>query len=157
MPRRAFAQLSSLAACREALPHVTPTCCARARATMMVVALSFLSLLIGPATASSSPLLPLLLPAGGCRFSEHTPNVEWSGPSLAHGLVGNGSDAACEAWCCAAARCVAWSNLLDADCHLQPGQRCCMGWPAGEGDVELHSDSRGISLMSTQFRLHLHS
>lgn len=76
-----------------------------------------------------------------CQFADHTPNLEWSGPSLAHGLVGDGSDTACEAWCCAESDCVAWSNLLDADCHLQPGERCCMGWPAGRTLTVPHDPS----------------
>jgi hypothetical protein len=88
------------------------------------------ALAVSTTTSSSLP--------GGCQFSQRTPNLEWSGPSLAHGLVGNGSDAACEAWCCATAGCVAWSNLQDPDCHLQQGQRCCMGWPAGRNLSVVH-------------------
>lgn len=79
------------------------------------------------------------LPA--CHPSAHTPNLEWSGPSMAHGLVGDGSDEACEAWCCATDGCSAWSNLIDEDCHLQPGQRCCMGWPDGRNLTVIHDPS----------------
>ena len=60
-----------------------------------------------------------------------TRNKEWSGPSLAHGFIGDGSPAACAAWCCAKAGCASWSLLLDPTCHFKAGQRCCMGWPAG--------------------------
>eukprot|EP01043_Picozoa_sp_COSAG02_P088920 COSAG02_NODE_25961_length_644_cov_1.223853_1_plen_214_part_11 len=60
---------------------------------------------------------------------------------MAHGLVGDGSDEACEAWCCATDGCSAWSNLIDKDCHLQPEQRCCMGWPAGRNLTVVHDAS----------------
>ena len=76
-----------------------------------------------------------------CQPSARTPNLEWSGPSMAHGLVGDGSDEACEAWCCSTAGCSAWSNLIDPACHLQPGQRCCMGWPADRTLTVVHDPS----------------
>ena len=66
-----------------------------------------------------------------CNASAYIPNTEWSGPSMAHGFVGDGTAAACASWCCATSGCVAWSLLEDASCHLKPGQRCCMGWPLG--------------------------
>eukprot|EP00040_Diaphanoeca_grandis_P013021 m.65878 g.65878 ORF g.65878 m.65878 type:complete len:539 (+) comp23614_c0_seq1:190-1806(+) len=59
-----------------------------------------------------------------------TQNMEWSGPSLAHGFVGDGSEEACATWCCAEEGCETWSLLFDVACHLEQGQRCCMGWPA---------------------------
>ena len=58
-------------------------------------------------------------------------NKEWSGPSMAHGFVGDGTPAACARWCCAKGGCAAWSLLLDPSCHLRAGQRCCMGWQSG--------------------------
>ena len=66
-----------------------------------------------------------------CNSSATTPDKEWSGPSLAHGYVGDGTPAACAAWCCAKSGCATWSLLLDPTCHLKAGQRCCMAWPAG--------------------------
>ena len=69
-----------------------------------------------------------------------TPNLEWSGPSLQHGLVGDGSAAACAEWCCATTGCTGWSLLVDVDCYLKPGQRCCMGWPAGRTLSVRHDD-----------------
>ena len=95
-----------------------------------------MSPLLAAVTATGLSSLP-----GGCQFSAFTPNLEWSGPSLAHGYVGNGSDQACEAWCCATEGCAAWSNLIDVDCHLPPGQRCCMGWPSGRNLTVVHAPS----------------
>lgn len=36
-----------------------------------------------------------------------------------------------QAWCCSEADCAGWSLLDDLDCHLHPGQRCCMLFPHG--------------------------
>ena len=61
---------------------------------------------------------------------ETTPDLEWSGPSLRHGYQGDPK--ACAAWCCELEGCEAWSLLYDSNCHLEPGQQCCMVSPAAD-------------------------
>ena len=96
---------------------------------------------VGAIAIAAVATISTLAAASPCHPSARTLNLEWSGPSLQHGLVGDGSDAACEAWCCADSACVCWSNLLDANCHLEAGQRCCMGWPAGRDLSAVHDSS----------------
>jgi hypothetical protein len=70
-----------------------------------------------------------------CNATATTPDVEYSGPSLKHGYVGDGSATACAAWCCELDKCKTWTLRTDEFCHLNPGQKCCMGWPAGRSLV----------------------
>jgi len=82
-----------------------------------------------PVQGATTSLPSSTLPTQCRQAGPQIPGQLFVGPSLLHGLRGNGSRAACATWCCETEGCAAWALLGDPNCHLLPGQRCCMLWP----------------------------
>lgn len=95
--------------------------------------------LLAAAAAGGSSATGLACNSAGPTFHDQEP----SGSSLHHGYVGDGSAAACAAWCCQFDGCAAWSLRTDPPvpganpgcAGLKPGQKCCLGWPRGRALV----------------------